>query len=759
MQVRLPRYLAPSLQSSFQWLFRDLLSGVIVFLVALPLCLGIALASGAPLMSGLISGVIGGIVVGLISGSRTSVSGPAAGLTAIVAAQIVSLGSFETFLLALTIAGVIQIGLGLARAGGLAAYFPSSVIQGLLAAIGAILILKQVPHLLGHDTDPEGEMTFSQPDQENTFSEIARLFFGEVHQGAILIGISALVLLFAWDRIHVLKKTKIPAPLLVVLLGIVAKLFLDTMGSAWKIENTHLVQVPIANEWNQVANFFRFPDTSRLLEPAVYIAAITICLVATLETLLNLEAVDNLDPEQRVSPPNRELVAQGCGNILCGLVGGLPVTSVIVRSSVNIHAGSRTKRSTIFHGILLALCVLLIPQGLNQIPLASLAAILLHTGTKLISPALIRRMWRDGYYQFLPFIVTLIGIVMTDLILGVGLGLGVSIAFILASSIRRSVPQVLEKRLGEDIQHILLPSQVNFLNRAALQRVLDGAHPGSHLLLDATKANVIDPDILAMIREFQQITGPVRGVKVSTKGFESRMGIEDKIHYQEYSTRELQQRLTPHEILDLMRVGNQRFRDGERLQRDFSFQRDVVATAQFPLAVILGCIDSRAPAELVFDVGLGEVFSVRIAGNVVREKVLGSLEYACAVAGAKLILVMGHTGCGAVQSAVQMAATHTTSCGDIGCVHLDLIVAEIQRSIAPKSLHDWSERSPVERQQIIDDVARRNAIHSAEIIYQESETLRRLADEGQIAIVSGLYHLEDGSLEFFGQTSMKALEK
>ncbi|MCU0707091.1 MAG: SulP family inorganic anion transporter [Pirellula sp.] len=743
-------------KTPLRFVSRDLLSGLIVFLVALPLCLGIALASNAPLVSGLVSGVVGGILIGWMSGSKTSVSGPAAGLTAIVAAQITQLGAFETFLLAVILAGIIQIALGLFRAGGLAAFFPSSVIQGLLAAIGVILILKQLPHILGHDTDPEGEMSFDQPDHENTFTEIVKLFYGEVHQGAIVVGVLSLILLFAWDRFPKLKKGAIPAPLLVVFLGIIGKVLLDRIGGNWLIEASHLVQVPVAANWSELSTFFQFPDWTQIGRPAVWIAGVTICAVATLETLLNLEAVDKLDPQQRNSPPNRELIAQGCGNIACGLLGGIPVTSVIVRSSVNINAGARTKLSAIFHGVLLALCVVLIPTWLNMIPLAALAAILLHTGTKLVHPKLLHRMWMDGPYQFIPFIATLLGIVFTDLIIGVAIGLAISLAFILASNIRRPVDQVVESRLGEAINHVQLPHQVSFLNRAALQHVFDKTPAGTHLLIDASISNFIDPDILALIREYQQVTGPIRGVKVSTKGFQSRLGIEDRILYSEYSTRDLQQKFSPADVLAWIKAGNERFRSGNRLQRDLTFQIGASITGQYPLAVILGCIDSRAPAEMIFDVGLGELFSTRIAGNVVREKVLGSLEYACAVAGAKLVLVMGHTRCGAVQTAVQLAAHDEHSCHKFGCDHLDLIINEIQKSIPEEMLPGWDDRPQLVRESIIDEVARRNTLNSVRRIYEESETLRRMADEGKIAIVGALYHLETGVIDFMIQDAIGA---
>lgn len=734
----------------------DLLSGLIVFLVALPLCLGIALASSAPLVSGLISGVIGGVLVGWMSGSRTSVSGPAAGLTAIVASQIANLDTFQTFLVAVFLAGMIQVLLGMVRAGGLAAFFPSSVIQGLLAAIGVILILKQIPNILGHDTSPEGELSLEQHDQENIFSELVSVLYGELHQGAIIVGVVSLVLLFTWDRIPKLKKSVIPAPLLVVLIGIAIKVLFDRVGGEWLIQSSHLVQVPVANDWSEFSGFLHFPDWRQILRSDVWLAGLTICAVATLETLLNLEAVDKLDPQQRISPPNRELLAQGCGNIACGLLGGIPITSVIVRSSVNINAGAKTKLSAISHGFLIAMCVVFIPSWLNLIPLASLAAILLHTGAKLFHPKLLLQTWKDGPTQFLPFVATLLGIVFNDLIFGVATGLAISLALILTKNIRRPVDQVIESRLGESINHIQLPQQVSFLNRAALQMALDKTPKDTHLLIDASLSSFIDPEILAIIREYQQVRGPIRGVKVSTRGFQSRMGIEDQILYDEYSTRELQQRLSPAEILTWMKTGNERFRSGQRLQRDLAFKIGASIPGQYPLAVILGCIDSRAPAEMVFDVGLGELFSTRIAGNVVFEKALGSLEYACAVAGAKLIVVMGHTRCGAVHAAVQRAVAGEESHGQFACDHLELIIQEIRKSIGQDLIKNWSDQSPEMQRSVLDEVARRNALNSVQRIYTQSRTLAQMADERKIAIVGALYHLDDGKIDFMLEQSIGA---
>ncbi|NBV48310.1 MAG: SulP family inorganic anion transporter, partial [Verrucomicrobia bacterium] len=425
---------SPAPLTAWSTLTKDLAGGLVVFLVALPLCLGIALASGAPMLAGLVSGVVGGLLVAWLSGSHTSVSGPAAGMVAVVLAQVAVLGSYEAFLVAVILAGAIQILLGALRAGFIAAFFPSNVIKGLLAAIGVILILKQIPHVVGHDADPEGDMGFLQPDGRNTLSELLSSLV-DLEPGATVVGLVSLAVLLAWDRSR-FKNSLVPAPLVVVLLGVAVNLAMKSTGSTWAIGASHLVQVPTAASLGEFFRALPSPDLKAFGDPAIIMAAVTIAAVASLETLLNLEAVDKLDPRKRVSPPNRELMAQGAGNMVSGLLGGLPLTSVIVRSSVNINAGAATRLSAFFHGVLLCLLVLFAPAWLNQIPLASLAAVLLFTGLKLASPALFRQMWSEGRSQFVPFIVTTVAIVFTDLMTGVLIGLATSLAFILHSNYR-----------------------------------------------------------------------------------------------------------------------------------------------------------------------------------------------------------------------------------------------------------------------------------------------------------------------------------
>jgi carbonic anhydrase len=740
---------------SFHGLSRDLTASVVVFLVALPLCLGIALASNAPLFSGLVAGIVGGLVVGALSGSHTSVSGPAAGLTAVVAAQIASLGSFEAFLMAVVIAGLIQIGLGIARAGFIAAYFPTSVIKGLLAAIGTILILKQIPHLFGHDTDPDGEMSFVQPDQETTFSAFGEML-ENLHPGAAFVGLLCLAVLIVWDRVPRLKKLVIPAPLVVVVLGVAANGILSRLVPGWAIEQAHLVQVPVAETLNQFFGFFTRPDFASWSNPTVYTAAFTIALVASLETLLNLEAVDKIDPRQRHSPPSRELLAQGVGNLTSGMLGGLPLTSVIVRSSVNINSGAETKVSAIVHGALLFICVLLAPTLLNSIPLSALAAILIVTGFKLASPKLVKQLWSEGPYQFIPFAVTVVAIVLTDLLVGILIGLGVAVSFILNSNLRVPIRRYVERHLSEEIIHIQLTEQVSFLKRAALAQALEDVPAGSHVLIDAEATDFIDPDILDLLHDYQEKTAPARQIEVSRVGFRDKYALDDRIGYIDYSTRELQSATTPEQVLDILKQGHHRFRQGKRLlSRDLSRQVNGTADSQHPLGVILSCIDSRVPTELIFDLGVGDVFSVRVAGNIPSRKILGSIEYGCAVAGAKLVVVMGHTRCGAVTEAVRLACSTVPIDEVTGCQHVEHVLTDIQECFDAEECRGIAEWPADERDAFIRDVVRRNVLRTVRALVERSESLASLVREGRLMIVGATYDVVTGDLHFMEDEALR----
>ncbi len=721
----------------------DAVAGLVVFLVALPLCLGVAAASGAPLIAGVLAGIIGGIVVGAVSKSHTSVSGPAAGLAAVVLVQIDTLRSFEAFLAAVVICGVLQIGLGIARAGFIADFFPSSVIKGLLAAIGVNLILKQFPHVLGHDPDPEGNMAFLQANGRNSFTELLALL-DDFQWGAMAIGFASLAISIVWDKVKPLKKSIVPAPLVVVIFGVaVAELFRQ-WGGEWLVEPSHMVQVPITKSLGDAALLLTAPDPTAWASAATWRAGVTLAIVASLETLLNLEAVDKLDPRARTSPPNRELVAQGIGNLLAGLIGAIPVTSVIVRSSVNINSGGKTRLAAIVHGVFLLVAVVFFSTWLNRIPLSCLAAILMVTGFKLASYDLFRTMASKGRNQFLPFAITVAAIVLTDLLVGVIIGLGIAVAFILWSNVRRPLRRIVEKHIGGEVMRLQLANQVSFLNRAAVFRVLEEVPRGGHILIDAAETDYIDPDVLDLIQEFERKTAPSRDITVSLQGFHERYQLVDRIQYVDFTTRELQRSLTPMQVLQILRDGHERFRTGQRLRRDFNRQVDATAGGQFPLAVVLACIDSRTSAELIFDVGVGDIFSIRIAGNITEEKVLGSMEYACAVAGAKLVLVMGHTRCGAVTSAVNFALEHTTAEKKTGCTNIDSVIDEIQKSLGSNPRADTAE----EKTALVEEVCSRNILRTIGTIHTCSPALSQLERDGKIAIVGAKYDVATGQIQF-----------
>ncbi|MEX0288162.1 MAG: SulP family inorganic anion transporter [Flavobacteriaceae bacterium] len=488
----------------FKYLKNDLPASVVVFFVAIPLCLGIALASGAPLFSGLIAGIVGGIVVGSISGSEIGVSGPAAGLAAIVLVAIGTLGSFENFLLAVVLGGVIQLLFGILKAGIIGYYFPSSVIKGMLTGIGIIIILKQIPHFFGYDSNPEGDFAFFQVDGENTFSEIINAI-NNISPGATLVAVIAMLILVLWERV-LSKKAKIfqliQGPLVAVVAGILFFVFTKD-SELWGISTDHLVNVPIPEDAASFAAQFSFPNFGAITNPQIWITAFTIALVASLETLLCVEATDKLDPQKRVTPTNRELFAQGTGNIVSGLIGGLPITQVIVRSSANIQSGGKTKMSAIIHGFFLLISIILIPRLLNMIPLSVLAAILFLVGYKLAKPSLFKKMYELGWKQSIPFTVTVLGIIFTDLLIGIGMGLGVGIVVILIKSYQNShFLHIEDKSNGKHKIKMTLAEEVTFFNKGAILNELESLPIDTYLELDVRKTRYLDNDIIEILDDF-----------------------------------------------------------------------------------------------------------------------------------------------------------------------------------------------------------------------------------------------------------------
>lgn len=521
-------------KSSFLKTFKgDLSASVVVFLIAVPLCLGIALASGAPLFSGLIAGIIGGIVIGALSNSHTSVSGPAAGLTAVVLVSIQQLGSFQAFLLAVVVAGILQYILGLVRAGTIANFFPNSVIKGMLTGIGIIIILKQIPHALGYDKDAEGDLAFLEPGGSNTLSSIWDSIMLYIHPGATLVTLIGLAILILWERPAIKSRVgSIPGALVAVLAGVLINQAFEAAGSSWAIRPEHLVSIPIAGSIGEFFGQFVFPDFSQWNNPVIYQVALTVCAVASIETLLCIEAVDKIDPEKRTTNPNTELRAQGIGNLISGLIGGLPITSVIVRSSANLNAGARSKMAAILHGVFLVVCVLLIPGLINMIPLAALAAILLQVGYKLAKVSIFKQMWASGKYQWWPFIITVVAVVFTDLLTGVLIGLGASIFAILRGNLKNAYFFHKEEYHEGDLVRIELSQEVSFLNKASIKLTLEHLPEGANVLIDATDTAYIDHDVLEIIREFAAVNAPAKNISVRLAGFHERynFGEADFVH-------------------------------------------------------------------------------------------------------------------------------------------------------------------------------------------------------------------------------------
>ena len=503
-------------------------SGIVVFLVALPLCLGIALASGAPPLSGIIAGIIGGIVIGFFSNSQLSVSGPAAGLAAIVLDYITKLGAFEIFLCAGIIAGFLQLVLGFLRAGSISSYFPNNVIEGMLAGIGVIIILKQIPHAVGYDQDYVGNTTLFA--ESYNVMEYLQNLMSSVHLGAILITLISLAILIAWDKIPSLKKLKmLPGALVAVVVSIILnELF---KGGNLEIMAEHLVVLPVPETADDFKNFITFPNISGFLDYQVWIAGATIAIVASIETLLCIEAADKMDTHKRITDTNNELRAQGIGNLVSGIIGGLPITSVVVRTSANANAGATSKLSSIIHGILLLICVLAIPFLLNKIPLATLAAVLLIVGYKLANPDKLKHFWKKGKRQFIPFIATVLAVVIFDLLKGVGIGLAISIYYILQGNMKRAYYYSREELHDADEITIDLAEEVSFLNKAAIKKTLKNVEEDSKVTIDATNTEYIAHDVLELIEDFANVRAKEANIEVVLKGFkESYRDAEEDQH-------------------------------------------------------------------------------------------------------------------------------------------------------------------------------------------------------------------------------------
>ncbi|MDQ3190607.1 MAG: SulP family inorganic anion transporter [Bacteroidota bacterium] len=499
----------------------DLPASIVVFFVAVPLCLGIALASGAPLFSGIIAGIVGGVIAGMVSGSPLGVSGPAAGLAVIVLSSIATLGSWEAFLLAVVLSGIIQLIAGYLRMGTIAYYFPSSVIKGMLTGIGLLIILKQIPHAFGYDAVFEGDLSFQQADGENTFSELFHML-NFITPGAVLITAVSMFILVFWEQV-LMKKSKlfhlIQGPMVAVFAGVFLNYLFKNNILPFSLNQNQIVQIPVASTIGEFFGQFTIPDFSQLTNPDIYIIAFVIAIVASLETLLCVEATDKLDPYKRITPTNRELKAQGIGNIVSGLIGGLPITQVIVRSSANITFGGKTKLSTIMHGFFLLICAVAIPNLLNLIPLATLAAILFVVGYKLAKPTLFKQSYKQGWEQFVPFIATIVGILLTDLLKGICIGMAVAVFYILRANMRNPFYHIKDNDQNKNEHVIVLSEEVSFLNKGSILQLLNHIPANSKVIIDGTNSKSVHHDVIEIIQNFQ-INSKTTGTTVEIKNLQ-----------------------------------------------------------------------------------------------------------------------------------------------------------------------------------------------------------------------------------------------
>jgi carbonic anhydrase len=724
----------------------DFTAAIIVFLVAVPLCLGVALASGAPLYSGMISGIIGGIVVGFLSPSSVSVSGPATGMAAVVIAAVSQLNDFNTVLFALFLSGCLQIIAGWRGVGFFADYFPSSVIKGMLSAIGLLLIFKQLPLAFTLSKNLT-ELKFHLLEAEGSYIHpLVNLSF-HINSGALFLSLLTLTSLIYFEHTKNVFLKNLPSSIMVVVLGTLLNEWFTSHHSILAQHGPHLVNIPAAYNLQQFMTSLASPNWQAWDNPMVYLYAFVFACVTSLETLLNITATEKIDKKHRRIDKNKELFAQGVGNMLAGLVGGIPITSVIIRSTVNIENKVKTKLSTILHGVFLFASFFFLADLINRIPVCILASILIYTGYKLTSPSLYIQIYQQGMIRFIPFVVTVIAVILFNILFGVLLGLAVNIFFILKYNSQARIDIIHEHYASGVTNRLILPQQTTFLNKASIVAELNSIPNRSQLIIDARYAEFIDKEITEYIQEFAQEQAPIRNISLNLIGFRDNYNIQNHINFINVSTYDAQSQLTPPKVLEILEEGNYRFLQDKGIHRSNMIDIQHTSENQHPLAIVLGCIDSRVPVETIFDMTMGDLFCVRIAGNVINDDILASIEYGCHVVGAKLIVVLGHTRCGAIQSA----------CNHVKEGHITQLLGKIQPAIdAEKTFNQ--QKHGIDSIDVT-QVTHLNIAHSIIEIYHRSHILQRLIYEGKIGIVGALYDVSTGKVHFSDYTPEIAVFK
>jgi carbonic anhydrase len=717
----------------FSFLEKDIPAGIVLFLVALPLCLGIALASGAPLISGLISGVIGGLVIGYISKSGTSVSGPAASVSAVVLVAIQTLGGFELFLVALVIAGLIQILLGIVKAGLIAEYMPTSIIKGLLAAIGVILILSQLPYAIGLEFDMELFLNFST-DYIGNAGEILALFYDSFSAGAVFLTLFSLFILIYWEKTPLKNFKLIPPALIVVILGVVINFIFKHFIPSLYLDGMHLVNIP---KVESVFSIITFPDFTVIGNPEIWTTAITIAIIASVSTLLNIEATDNIDPHKRKTPPNRELIAQGIGNTLSGLIGGIAITSVVVRSSVNIEAGGQTKLTTILHGFLLLISVLFLSSVINLIPLATLSAILLLVGYKLASVSVLKKMYKKGWSQFIPFIVTILAILLTDVLVGVLIGSGLSVFFLLRGNYYNPFFIENNKLVHGEVIKLELSNEVSFLNKASIKNTLWNVPDNSKVIIDATFSSYIDLDVVEILQDFENTFAKAHNIEVNMIGLKESYDLGEEIDFVDKDLEKAKLKSTPEDILEYFIEGNKNYINGKLISHRLRNKELTDFVTISPLAVILTCIDFREPVNMLINTGMADLTILKAAGNLADKDVLKNIEIACKKQGAKLILFAGNSENSLIKEALRAHLKGEVS-------YLNPLIEE-----AVAAMHiEKMELTTENRTALADEISRFNAKSSLEKLIANNEYLYKKVEEGKIGVATAFFDRTTAKVTF-----------
>lgn len=720
-------------RSMFSKLNKDIPAGIVVFLVALPLCLGIALASGAPLISGLISGIIGGVVIGYLSKSGTSISGPAASVSAVVLLAIKDLESFPLFLGALIIAGIIQIALGIVKAGILADYMPKSIIKGLLAGIGIILILSQLPYIIGYELDKSKMLNFSV-DFWGNIQYIISEFFNAFTIGAIVISIISLGILIYWDKTPLRNFKMIPPALVVVILGVLLNQFFKYALPFLYLDGIHLVNIP---EVDSISTFFTFPDFTGYNNPKVWTTGLTIAIIASISTLLNIEATDNIDYLKRRTPPNRELIAQGIGNTLSGFLGGIAITSVIVRSSVNIEAGAQTKLSAIIHGFLLLLSVLFLSSVLNLIPLASLAAILLVVGYKLSSISVFKNLYKRGWSQFLPFVLTVIFIVLTDVLTGVLIGSGLSIFYLLRSNYYN--PFYIEniKYIQDEVIKLELSNEVSFFNKASIRNTLWSVPDNSKVLIDATFTSYIDPDVIDILNDFQNTVAVDHNIDVNIIGLKDTYVLGEEIDFYKKTKAEIKAKTTPSEILEYLKEGSTTYASRNLMSRKVNSTDLIEHLNEYPLAVVVTCVDLREPLNMMLNTAIGDLVSLRSAGHILNTHSILNLEISSRDQGAKLVLFFGNSDNAVIKKALKNHLNHEAS-------NLSLLIDDALNS-------DQFSNRVLKHESLAalsNEIVKFNIEKAKSDLEKNSNYFKEALSKGTVGIASAFFNRNDNTIVF-----------